>query len=308
MNDQAQGTQVFTNLEPNRLDKALVEKLSDFSRTRIQALIKKGNVQVEGIVVKKNGFSLSGGEEIQIDIPATEVSQLVPEAIPIDVLYEDTNVIVINKEAGMVVHPSAGHPGGTLVNAVLAHDPDMQGVGGEIRPGLVHRLDRDTSGVIVLAKNDKSLSFLQRQFLEREVEKNYTALVDGHPPTPTGRVEAFIGRDPKDRKKMAVVPESKGREAISEYRLIESFPKHNLLSVNIMTGRTHQIRVHLAFLGVPVVADLIYGKRKASLDLQRQFLHARALEIRLPGERFNRRFEAPLAQELQDVLDKLKAN
>jgi len=224
----------------------------------------------------------------------------------LDVLYEDKNVIVVNKEAGMVVHPSAGHPSGTLVNAVLAHDPKMKGIGGEVRPGLVHRLDRDTSGVIILAKNDKSHSLLQKQFADRQVEKNYTVLVDGHPITPNGRVEAPIGRDPKDRKKMAVVKKGHGRIAISEYHVRESFAKHNRLNVNILTGRTHQIRVHMAFLGTPVVADLIYGKRKASLELDRQFLHASTLEIRLPGERITRTFEAPLANDLVRTLEQLR--
>ena len=296
----------FTNKEANRLDKVLVERIADFSRSRIQSLIKQGLVSVDHAIVLKNGFSLTGGEEILVGLPQQKVSELIPESISLDILYEDGNVVVVNKAAGMVVHPSAGHPSGTLVNAVLAHDPKMQGVGGEIRPGLVHRLDRDTSGVIILAKNDKSHSFLRKQFAEREVEKNYTVLVDGHPPTPNGRVEAPIGRDPKDRKKMAVVDIGRGREAISEYHLRESFAKHNRLTVNILTGRTHQIRVHMAFLGTPVVADLIYGKRKASLNLGRQFLHAASLEIRLPGERIKRIFEAPLAKNLNIILDQLR--
>ena len=296
----------FTNQEVNRLDRVLVNKMADYSRSRIQSLIKNGLVSVDETIILKNGFSLSGGEAIQVEIPEVKASKLLPEAIPLEVLYEDKNVIVVNKMAGMVVHPSAGHPSGTLVNAVLGHDPKMQGVGGEVRPGLVHRLDRDTSGVIILAKNDKSHSLLQAQFADRLVEKNYTVLVDGHPPTPNGRVEAPIGRDPKDRKKMAVVDKGRGRMAISEYHVRESFAKHNRLNVNILTGRTHQIRVHMAFLGTPVVADLIYGKGKASLDLGRQFLHAATLEIRLPGERITRTFEAPLAEDLTMILDQLR--
>ena len=306
MSELPAGLLSFTNREANRLDKVLVQKMDEFSRSRIQLLIKDGLVSVDEIIIFKNGFSLVGGEEINVDIPEKKISKLVPELIPLDILYEDKNVIVVNKAAGMVVHPSAGHPSGTLVNAVLAHDPKMQGIGGEVRPGLVHRLDKDTSGVIILAKNDKSHSFLQRQFADRQVGKNYTILVDGHPPTPNGRVEAPIGRDPKDRKKMAVVDKGHGRMAVSEYHLRESFVKHNRLSVNILTGRTHQIRVHMAFLGTPVVADLIYGKRKASLELGRQFLHAASLEIRLPGERITRTFEAPLADDLDNILEQLR--
>ena len=296
----------FLNEQADRLDKVLAGRFADYSRSRFQNLIKAGHVFVDEILVTKTGFALSGGEEIQVEIPAAQASSLEPEAIPLDLIHEDSHVIVVNKAAGMVVHPSLGHASGTLINAVLAHAPDIQGVGGELRPGLVHRLDKDTSGLIILAKNEKAHNSLQRQFAEREVEKNYLALVDGHPPSATGRIEAPIGRDPNNRKRMAVVPLGSGREALSEYRVQESFARHALLDVAIQTGRTHQIRVHLAFLGTPVVADTVYGRRKPSLALERHFLHAASLQIRLPGERIQRRFEALLPDDLQQALNALR--
>ena len=205
----------------------------------------------------------------------------------------------------MVVHPSAGHETGTLVHAALAYSPDMEGVGGEVRPGVVHRLDKDTSGLILLAKNDAAHHELQQQFKDRSVEKVYLALVDGQPPTSSGRIEAHIGRDPRHRKRMAVVHSRKGREAITIYNTIESFSEHSLLEVHPKTGRTHQIRVHLAYIKCPVVGDREYGRKRPTLPIKRQFLHAGRLTIRLPGEATSRGFEAPLPPDLEAVLDYL---
>ncbi|MFO7585898.1 MAG: RluA family pseudouridine synthase, partial [Anaerolineales bacterium] len=212
----------------------------------------------------------------------------------------------INKPAGMVVHPAVGHERGTLVNAVLGHDPEIEGIGGEERPGIVHRLDKDTSGLIVVAKNDAAMRWLQEQFRQRTVRKTYLALVDGAPPTPTGRVEAPIGRDPRDRKKMAVTTPAKGREAVSEYRTLETFRAHALLEFHPLTGRTHQIRLHCAFLGCPIVGDTQYGHRKLSVQIKRHFLHAFQLEITLPGEDEPRVFEAALPVELEMMLDVIR--
>ena len=250
-----------------RLDVTLVTQVPDFSRNRLQQLIRSGHVKVNGEVIIKPGFRLDGGESVEVIIPAPIPSTLRAESIPLDVVFENEDIMLINKPAGMVVHPSAGHTSGTLVHAALAHAPDIMGVGGEKRPGIVHRLDKDTSGLILLAKNDTAHNDLQVQFKNREVGKIYLALVDGHPPTPAGRIEAPIGRDPGNRKKMKVLPSGKGREAISIFHTLESFSQHSLLEVKPKTGRTHQIRVHLAFLGCPVVGDRDYGQRKPTLPL-----------------------------------------
>ena len=289
-----------------RLDKYLVTCLPEFSRARLQGLILDGFIEIDGVPAHKGGQMLGGGERVTVRIPPTHSVGLIAEDIPLDVIFENGELIVVNKPAGMVVHPAAGHESGTLVNAVLGYEPDIEGIGGEERPGVVHRLDKDTSGLIVMAKNERAHRWLQDQFRLRKVEKTYLALVDGHPPTPVGRVEAPIGRDPKQRKKMAVTPLAKGREAISDYKTLESFPRHTLLEFHPHTGRTHQIRLHCAFLGCPIVADKVYGHAKASLELDRHFLHAFRLKITLPGETQPRSFEAPLPNDLAVVLEKLR--
>jgi 23S rRNA pseudouridine1911/1915/1917 synthase len=289
-----------------RLDKLLAQELGDFSRSYIQKIISAGGVSADGYPLYKKAQLISPGMEVEIIIPPAEDSALLPEEIPLDILFENRDCIVINKPAGMVVHPALGHTTGTLVQAVLAYTPEIEGVGGVKRPGLVHRLDQDTSGVILLAKNDKAHQFLQDQFRNRQVGKIYLALVDGRPPSPKGRVEVAIGRDPKYRQRMAAVQDRDGREAVSEFFTLEEFSRHTLLKVSILTGRTHQIRVHLAFLGCPVTGDLIYGRKKPTLDISRQFLHAHQLTISLPGEDRKRTFEAVLPHELKEVLGKLK--
>jgi 23S rRNA pseudouridine1911/1915/1917 synthase len=289
-----------------RLDKFLVICLPELSRARLQGLIQDGFVAVDGTPARKNGQMVERGSTVQVRLPPPIPTTLEPEAIPLDIVYENEDLMVVNKPAGMVVHPGAGHDRGTLVHAALAHSPDMSGIGGEGRPGVVHRLDKDTSGLILLAKTDAAHHWLQEQFSSRKVEKVYLALVEGQPPTPTGRIEAAIGRDAHQRKQMAVVAASKGREAVSEYRTLEAFPHYTLLEVHPITGRTHQIRLHLDFLGCPIVGDTVYGRRKASLPIQRHFLHAARLTIRLPGEDAPRTFEAPLPDELVQVLRGLR--
>lgn len=296
----------FDERNPDRLDKFLVSNLTEFSRARIQGLTADGFVTVNGVAAKKAGQVIEDGDDIEVRIPPPMPSGLVAEDIPLDIIFENDDLIVVNKPAGMVVHPAAGHYSGTLVNAVLGYDPDLEGIGGEERPGLVHRLDKETSGLIVLAKNERAHNWLQDQFRLRKVEKTYLALVDGKPPTPAGRVEAPIGRDPSHRKKMAILQPGKGREAVSEYKTLKSFKNHTLLEFHPLTGRTHQIRLHCQLLGCPIVGDAVYGKRSPSVTIGRHFLHAFQLKVILPGEKQPRMFEAGLPDELKIILEEVK--
>jgi 23S rRNA pseudouridine1911/1915/1917 synthase len=273
------------------------------SRSRLQQWIQRGQVSVDGKATTKPGIRLRGGEAITVRILPPSPAGNLPEAIPLEIIFENEDLIVVNKPAGMVVHPSAGHDSGTLVNAVLAHAPDLTGVGGEVRPGIVHRLDRDTSGLVVVAKNEASLRMLQAQFRDRAVEKLYLALVDGRPPDRRGRIEAPLGRDPRHRQRMGIVSAAKGKPATTDYLVRRTFPHHALLEVMPRTGRTHQIRVHLAFLGCPVAGDRVYGHRRPTLGLARQMLHAWRLSFRLPGQAASdRTFEAPLPDDLTDAM------
>jgi 23S rRNA pseudouridine1911/1915/1917 synthase len=285
-----------------RLDKYLVSRLPEFSRSRLQQLIKQGRVSVNSEPVFKTGQTLEYGMTVEVQIPPPVSSSLEPEPIPLEIIFENQDIIVVNKPAGMVVHPSAGHDSGTLVHAALAHAPNIEGVGGVQRPGIVHRLDKDTSGLILLAKNDRAHRWLQDQFRDRQVEKTYLTLVDGHPPTPQGKVDAAIGRDTTQRKRMSVTPPHKGREAITKYYTRETLDQHTLLEVHPLTGRTHQIRVHMAFLGCPVAGDLVYGRRHRSIPIERHFLHASRLKVVIPGDAVPRTFEADLPDELENVL------
>jgi len=297
---------IFEGEQEIRLDKLLSERLPSFSRTFLQKRIVDGDVLVDGETILKKAEPVIPGSKVEVYLPPAAESALVPENIPLDIVYEDQNVLVVNKPAGLVVHPGPGHSQGTLVNAVLGYLPEIEGVGGVKRPGLVHRLDQDTSGVILLAKNDRTQRFLQDQFQARTVDKTYLALVDGQPPTPQGRVEVAIGRDRKNRQKLAAVPTKAGKNAISEYFTLKQFSSHTLLEVRILTGRTHQIRIHLAYLNCPVVGDTTYGRQKPSIAIERQFLHAARIAIRLPGDRVKKTFEAPLPDELKAVLEELK--
>lgn len=297
---------IFKAEEGDRLDKFLATHLTEFSRSRLQGLIHDGFISVDGAIPRKAGLQLKAGQVVKVVIPAPQPTGIQAEQIPLKIIFENEDLMVVDKPAGMVVHPGAGHASHTLVNAALAHAPDMAGISGEIRPGVVHRLDKDTSGLILVAKNDKAHHFLQDQFKLRKVNKTYLALVDGHPPTPSGRIEASIGRDASHRKRMAVVTPARGRAAVTEYHSCEIFPDHELIEAHPVTGRTHQIRLHMAFVGCPVAGDLVYGKRHASLGLTRTFLHAWRLNIRLPGEKSARTFEAPLPEELERVLVELR--
>lgn len=272
----------------------------------------------------KAGQRLDVGQQVTVDTPPLpQEPALAAEEIALDIVYEDEDLLVINKPAGMVVHPAPGHSGGTLVNAVLHHCPEIEGVGGERRPGIVHRLDKETSGLIVVAKNDRAHRFLQAQFKDRTVFKQYLALVEGRVTPPRGRISAPIGRHPTDRKRQAILPadpstgESAGREAITDYAVLAVYSApgsatgtastvFSLVSAELLTGRTHQIRVHFAWRKHPIVGDTIYGTRRQPLPLDRHFLHAHRLRIRLPRDGAEHEFVAPLPAELQAILDRLE--
>lgn len=296
--------------EGQRLDVWLHTMMPDLSRVRIQDLIHAGHVTISKGPVKAS-LRLTPGLTVTIHVPAPQKTDLVSEDIPLDVLYEDAHLLVVNKAPGMVVHPAAGHVGGTLVNAILFHCPEgLPVIGGQVRPGIVHRLDKDTSGAMVVAKTDKAMKSLARQFKTGTVGKEYLALVHGVPMPSVGRVEVLIGRSRSDRKKMAVLDsahaESRGRISVTEYRLLERLGELSLLRLVIKTGRTHQIRVHMKHLGHPVAGDAQYGgRRRSSLDLPRQMLHAQRLTLRHPvsGERLE--FKAALHADMREVLQKL---
>ncbi len=307
-----------------RLDRWLAETLSDRSRSEVQRWIKGGLVTVDGVTGKAS-MKLSAGQTVTLRIPATaEPGSLLPEALPLSIVYEDEDLIVVDKPAGMVVHPAPGHSSGTLVNAILHHCPTIEGVGGERRPGIVHRLDKETSGLIVVAKHDRAHRDLQLQFKQRTVEKEYLALLEGRLAPESGRIVAPIGRHPTERKRQAVLPPdpttglTRGRAAITEYWTLAtysapvygsatSFGAFTLVAVNLHTGRTHQIRVHFAWLKHPVVGDTTYGYRTQRLPLERHFLHAHRLRLRLPGTGIERTFSAPLPPDLQELLDNLSS-
>ena len=287
----------------DRLDRILVSQLPGLSRARLQALIRAGGVKVNGRTVRKPGLSVGPEDVIQVaPLPPAE-TRLRPQSIPLEILYEDDALFVINKPAGMVVHPGAGHPQATLVHAALAHAPEVEAVGDASRPGIVHRLDKDTSGVMVVAKTNEALKHLQQQFRRREVEKLYLGLVDGAPPSPTGQIEAPLARSPRHRKRIAVVQAPGSRLAVTRFQTRERFPRHSLLELRPLTGRTHQIRVHLQFLGCPVVGDRVYGRRQPTLPVARQQLHAWRLTFRLPGDSQPRTFEAAVPADLREAIE-----
>lgn len=306
---KSQRIELILNTAGERLDKALPAALPALSRTQVQRLIKDGMVTVNGRRVKPN-LKLAGGEQVTIILPEVQETELLPEDISLDIRYEDEDMLVINKPAGMVVHPAVGHESGTLVNAILYHCPDLEGIGGEKRPGIVHRLDKETSGLIVVAKNERALRYLQAQFKERSVDKRYLALVEGQVNPPEALIDAPIGRDPRQRKKMAVIPlhySARSRPAQTAYRTVISYDDYTLLECHLHTGRTHQIRVHLAYAGFPIVGDTVYGRRKQTIHLKRQFLHAARLTLLRPSDNTPLSLEAELPPELTAVLQQLES-
>jgi 23S rRNA pseudouridine1911/1915/1917 synthase len=298
-----------------RLDAWLARQLPALSRSRLQALIEEGHVLLDGARARPSA-RLRPGEAVRVHVPAPIPAEPQPEDIPVAVVHEDAHLLVVNKPAGLVVHPGAGTSRGTLVNALLRHVRDLSGVGGVLRPGIVHRLDRGTSGLLVVAKDDETHRALVRQFAGRTVEKEYVALVLGNPPGASGEIDSPIGRDPVHRKKMAVRA-PRGREARTSWRVEERFDGAALLRVRIHTGRTHQIRVHLASIGHPVAGDPVYGgkrtlssrrgaAREAFASLERPALHAARLAFTHPATGERLAFEAPLPADLESVLALLR--
>lgn len=287
-----------------RLDRYLARSLETLSRSEVQRLVKAGLVAVEGVPILKSAHRLTGGDFVTVQIPKPQPQALIAESIPLTVLYEDDDLVAIDKPAGMVVHPAHSHETGTLINAALARWPQIANLVGEGRPGIVHRLDKDTSGVIVLAKTPSAFRALQDQFKHRIVRKHYVALAAGIPDNPDGVIDAPLGRDPRQRKRMAVV--RRGRPALTRYHVAEKFRDYALLDVYPLTGRTHQIRVHLAWMGYPVVGDKVYGHRKQRFDLPRHFLHAAQLTLRSPSGGHELVFSAPLPEDLTQVLEILR--
>lgn len=286
-----------------RLDAYLAEEYPQYSRSFLKNLTLQGNILLNGKPAKA-GAKVKAGDEIVLEIPETEEVSVRPEDIPINIIYQDEDIAVVNKAQGMVTHPAPGNYEGTLVNALIYHLKDLSGINGELRPGIVHRLDKDTSGLLVIAKNDAAHKSLSAQIAEKSAKRIYLALVYGNIKSDTGTIKTQIGRDPRDRKKMAVVRD--GREAVTNYRVLCRYDGYTLVECALQTGRTHQIRVHLKHMGFPVVGDRVYTKQTDKFRLNGQLLHAYKLELTHPrtGERM--KFCAPLPDYFKKVLRSLQ--
>ncbi len=319
---------VPTSAAGQRIDRWLAEQLPKHSRNEIQRWIDLCMIMVNNGLIKTS-HKVIANSVITIDLPDTpKRTEILAQDIPLSILYEDADMLVIDKPAGLVVHPAPGHQDGTVVNAVLHHAPDIEGVGGEQRPGLVHRLDKDTSGILVVAKHDRAHRYLQNQFQERTVYKEYLTLVEGRLHPEKGRVSVPIGRHPTDHKKFAVIPGmykyvdgqlvlgTDGKAAVTDYETLAVYEARpaglptvhpfSLVKIVLHTGRTHQIRLHMTWLKHPVVGDTLYGASKPRLPIARQFLHAHRLHIKLPSDGVEREFVSPLAADLQGLLDNLE--
>jgi 23S rRNA pseudouridine1911/1915/1917 synthase len=287
----------------DRIDKVLAVLNEEWSRTQVQQMIKEGHVLVNGNPVKTNYKSVLG-DEITVHIPELEHLDAKPEEMNLDIYYEDADVLVVNKPRGMVVHPAPGHVSGTLVNGLMAHCKDLSGINGVMRPGIVHRIDKDTSGLLMVAKNDLAHERLVQQLVDKTVTRKYQAVVHGVIPHDYGTIEAPIGRDKKDRQSMTVTDEN-SKSAVTHFRVIERFRAFTYVECQLETGRTHQIRVHMKYIGYPLAGDPKYGPRK-TLSLDGQALHAGVLGFVHPRTQEYMEFEAPLPQVFEDVLDHLR--
>ncbi|MEI6285082.1 MAG: RluA family pseudouridine synthase [Bacillota bacterium] len=295
---------VVTDLDNNkRIDIFLAEQLTDLSRTRVQNLCKSGEITINGVSQKSNQ-RITTGDQVTVTVPDAVSIEIVAESIPLNVVYEDEHLAVINKAPGMVVHPAVGNYSGTLVNAIMAHMDDLSGIGGEIRPGIVHRLDKDTSGLIVIAKNDNAHKILSAAIAEHKVSRKYLAVVKGAIAENQAIIRTKIGRHSNDRKKMAVV-EKNGKDAETEFFVRERFKDLTLVECHLRTGRTHQIRVHMAYIGHPILGDGVYGNPKNRFDFNRQALHAFELSFVHPVSGEQMTFSAPLWPDMQELLEKI---
>jgi 23S rRNA pseudouridine1911/1915/1917 synthase len=292
----------------DRLDRYLSEELPDLSRSRIQQLIEQGHIQLNDKVCTSKKIHLKAGDRIILEMPAVQPLQLVAEHIPLDILYEDDQLLIVNKPAGLVVHPAPGHPDGTLVNALLAHCPNLPGIGGVQRPGIVHRLDKDTTGAIAIAKTDVAYQHIQAQLKAKTARREYLGVVYGAPKTENGIIDLPIGRSPQDRKKMAIIPiEEGGRSAITHWQIQERLGNYTLIHFQLETGRTHQIRVHSAKIGHPIVGDPIYSSgHSVGVNLPGQALHAWRLRLQHPISGDWIEATATLPQTLITLLDILR--
>ncbi|MDM8313512.1 RluA family pseudouridine synthase [Clostridium cadaveris] len=288
-----------------RIDKYLSSLLDGKSRSYIQRVIDDGKVNVNGKIVKSN-YKLKIKDIINLEIPEPTELEIIPENIPLDILYEDKDVIVVNKSQGMVVHPAPGSYNGTMVNALLYHCKDLSGINGVIRPGIVHRIDKDTSGILVVAKNDNSHNILAEQLKDHSMTREYYALVEGIIKEDEGTINEPLARHPKERIKISVV--KGGREAITHFKVIERFKEYTLVKCILETGRTHQIRVHMAYIGHPLVGDPVYGYKKQKFKLQGQMLHAKVLGFIHPSTKEYMQFESPLPDYFTEIINKLKSS
>ena len=292
----------------DRLDRYLSQELSDLSRSRIQQLIEQGHVQINNLICTSKKINLKTGDLITLEIPTVQPLAIIAENIPLDILYEDDELIIINKPAGLVVHPAPGHPDGTLVNAILAHCPNLPGIGGIQRPGIVHRLDKDTTGAIAIAKTDLAYQHLQAQLQAKTARREYLGLIYGVPKTETGSIDLPIGRNPQDRKRMAIVSiEDGGRNAVTKWRVKERFVNYTLIHFQLETGRTHQIRFHSAKMGHPLVGDPIYSSgHSLGVNLPGQALHAWKLQLQHPVAGNLVEVTAPLPRSFATLLEVLR--
>ena len=297
--------QLISDCDKDRIDKFLSRELADLSRSYIQKLLKEQNILVNGKVVKAN-YKLSAGDSVEVEIPDPEPLDILPEDIPLDILYEDDDILVVNKPKGMVVHPAPGHYTHTLVNAVMFHcGKDLSGINGVLRPGIVHRIDMDTTGSLLICKNDVAHQILAEQLKDHSITRRYHAVVTGNLKSDTGTVNAAIGRHPTDRKKMSTKSNSP-RSAVTNYKVLERFGDYTYIECELETGRTHQIRVHMASIGHPILGDKIYGPAKCPFKLEGQTLHAKILGITHPSTGKYMEFDAPLPEYFIKLLSTLR--